>query len=873
MALENTEVISLEVRQIAELLKPGQSLQDWLLWPPDVFALTSTIMQRTGCYRIALIETEEISNAGKHEDDANKRSYWETEDWYEFLSEESNYWLSLVGNAHYKKKVTWEHATLDYEQLEDDLGKSEDFLKGLLTYWQEITTSDVKIDSLRTISTDSFDTLLFADDRNNDNLNYYNKQKAEFDRNRKLAISIAKLHALADLTCAGFGLVNELRLTSLEKYEYKSSIKRFAHMVANFLLVSTGSLSTITKFHGVVLPKMRTPQVGIVLRSVSHHLTFHITEVEVIWRTIPWLKSNEKSLNIIAIPSPFTVSEKDFKILEEKYHSVRYFKPELDVDEKESDAFIESVINLVINQHKAGTIVHLIIFPEMSLKLSEYEALLQGFHKVLENRSKILMDFKLPMIIAGVISKGNANYFNNEVRIASYFAGRWYDVNQRKHHRWQLNRDQIIQYNLQNKLPTDRLWFEHTSVSQRRLTVLAPNSWLVLTALICEDLARLEPVSEVIRGIGPTFLTALLSDGPQLTERWSARYASVLADDPGTAVLTLTSYCMSTRSKRQSNDYREEEATKETVVGLWKDLVQGYKRMYTTGKDKALLMTISAEYKEEVTLDDRVDGGAAAVFKLDGVKEIAITSGDYKHSNQGNIHLYGNWEDIRQLSFFVFALDTAIELLLTNSIKSIEGKKMFDFGMCAGFWTSILDWLGMKEKDVDDPENRPKTDTLNIEEKKPDESDSYIKKLIFKSLESPKNAGVGVRNFEKWPSEEVLQAFAVATNIYKNTLSDVQQKIKWIETNHSECVMSVFELLFKQANSEFDREYDYNKRRQHPIYRRIRLAVPVSIVMSIDNKLSHWNIRYGSNLEKIKLLRSEMKNFLDESYRKTRIAK
>jgi hypothetical protein len=39
-------------------------------------------------------------------------------------------------------------------------------------------------------------------------------------------------------------------------------------------------------------------------------------------------------------------------------------------------------------------------------------------------------------------------------------------------------------------------------------------------------------------------VVALLLDGPQLASRWTARYASMLLDDPGSAVLTLTSYGM-----------------------------------------------------------------------------------------------------------------------------------------------------------------------------------------------------------------------------------------------------------------------------------------------------------------------------------------
>jgi hypothetical protein len=44
-------------------------------------------------------------------------------------------------------------------------------------------------------------------------------------------------------------------------------------------------------------------------------------------------------------------------------------------------------------------------------------------------------------------------------------------------------------------------------------------------------------------------LIALLMDGPQLKSRWSGRYAGVLAEDPGSSVLTLTSLGMALRSR------------------------------------------------------------------------------------------------------------------------------------------------------------------------------------------------------------------------------------------------------------------------------------------------------------------------------------
>jgi hypothetical protein len=72
---------------------------------------------------------------------------------------------------------------------------------------------------------------------------------------------------------------------------------------------------------------------------------------------------------------------------------------------------------------------------------------------------------------------------------------------------------------------------------------------VTLAALVCDDLAQNDDVAELIRSVGPTCVLTALLDGPQLNSRWASRYASVLADDPGSAVMTLTSYGMVQRSR------------------------------------------------------------------------------------------------------------------------------------------------------------------------------------------------------------------------------------------------------------------------------------------------------------------------------------
>ena len=105
-------------------------------------------------------------------------------------------------------------------------------------------------------------------------------------------------------------------------------------------------------------------------------------------------------------------------------------------------------------------------------------------------------------------------------------------------------------------------------VPRRSIQFLERSDGAVLASIICEDLAQIDEVAEVIRSVGPTIVVTPLLDGPQLSSRWAARYASVLADDPGSAVLTLTSYGMAQRSRPNRRD-------PSSIIALWKDPVRG----------------------------------------------------------------------------------------------------------------------------------------------------------------------------------------------------------------------------------------------------------------------------------------------------------
>ena len=99
------------------------------------------------------------------------------------------------------------------------------------------------------------------------------------------------------------------------------------------------------------------------------------------------------------------------------------------------------------------------------------------------------------------------------------------------------------------------------SRAARSISSKSPNSTLV--SLVCEDLAHNDDLAQLIRSVGPTIVATRSWTDPS-SSRWTARYASVLADDPGSAVLTLTSYGMVERSRPHGRDASR-------VIALWKD--------------------------------------------------------------------------------------------------------------------------------------------------------------------------------------------------------------------------------------------------------------------------------------------------------------
>jgi hypothetical protein len=164
----------------------------------------------------------------------------------------------------------------------------------------------------------------------------------------------------------------------------------------------------------------------------------------------------------------------------------------------------------------------------------------------------------------------------------------WFQVRQNKHHRWSLDERQILQYHLGGALHPQILWWEAMHVPRLALQFVQVGEEVTIVSLVCEDLAQNDQVAEVTRAVGPTIVSTALLDGPQLTSRWAARYASLLAEDPGSAVLTLTSFGLAQRSQTARPD-------PSPVVALLKDSERGAREIPLKPGSHGVLLTLSGE--------------------------------------------------------------------------------------------------------------------------------------------------------------------------------------------------------------------------------------------------------------------------------------
>jgi hypothetical protein len=372
------------------------------------------------------------------------------------------------------------------------------------------------------------------------------------------------------------------------------------------LLSSQGSLSRSRRGRFKVLPKLRTPQVGISLRSLSHNLGFDQSEVEVDWHWhVDMCDPREMRVNFLLYPAPFSIVPTDFKVTSGPLQNMdggRFGFFTVSFQEKMDLARFEE--SLVVAEREVGK-VHGVIIPECALLPTERDSV----RGILANRA-------VPFVVTGI-----RDHRKNIAHMSFLQAGSdWSSFDQQKHHRWCIDSNQVHAYHLGSVLHPGRRWWEDIALEDRRkLHVIAANGWLTMCHLICEDLARQDPVAPLIRTIGPNLVICLLLDGPQLSNRWPGQYAGVLTDDPGASVLTLSAYGMVRRSAPPG-------MTPLSTIALWRDRKNGIREIPLENGSSAVVLSICANWTTEWSADGRSDGDVASELQLAGVHQIRLPS-------------------------------------------------------------------------------------------------------------------------------------------------------------------------------------------------------------------------------------------------------
>lgn len=432
--------------------------------------------------------------------------------------------------------------------------------------------------------------------------------------------ALLELVALADEACAGVGVSVSAAQDSPSSASAEGPAREATTAYDQFdVRASRNLLDQATLCRDVdasrvrVLPKLHTPQSGLTIRSLSHHLALCMAgEVEPQWYRFPG-GPLENRLNVLLVPWPKTISPKQFVPLgadgsadmPERF-GLFEFQPAATGERTCADAK-----RLVDNAGALMGHIDMVVFPECSLTGEQYDCL-----------RKSLLDVPGRFLVSGV-AKDQGMDRTNCVRMSGTYGDASkprelpYDA-QHKHHRWQMTRSQVIQYGLGGALDPMKSWWEYIGIRERTLSFVSINEWLTMCVLICEDLARQDPVAEIVRAVGPNLVIALLMDGPQLKSRWPARYATVLADDPGSSVLTLTSLGMTQLSCPPG-------LKRSRAVGLWKDarLGEAVELELPEGAD-GLILSIAVENYEEWTADGRSDGGTSGYPILAGLHPISV---------------------------------------------------------------------------------------------------------------------------------------------------------------------------------------------------------------------------------------------------------
>jgi hypothetical protein len=513
------------------------------LWPPDVFAICASLLQRSGAYPAVVDSWPPGINRAKTKKDRRRiGQQWATN-------------MRTYGLA-------WRVASVQRRQAP----------KQVLKYWRIVLRSR-------------------------------HLRVARIGDRKSLLNALLSLVSIADEACVGVGLGPGAVDSGNLGYDAFD-------VVSHDLLFRRSTLARDVGPNRVkVFPKQHTPQSGITIRSLTHHLALcTTTEVMPQWYRLP-LKDEGSRIHAVIAPYPYVIKRSQFSAkrgrLDNMPSDFGFFSYEPRPTSRLG--FAKQLVEVA--QIETGVPVDLLIFPEASLTKAQHAALCEE----ISYRGRTAL-------IAGVVGPSkNGRPGSNQVVLSVPIAGGITVLPpQHKHHRWRLDENQLDRYGLSKTLTGKKFWWEYVAIGNRELSFLTIHPAVVITTLICEDLARQDPVAELVRAVGPNLVIALLMDGPQIEQRWSARYATVLADDPGSSVLTVTSAGMVALNRLRGSQ-------KSNSVALWRDAVSQKTvpiELKKNARGVSLLLRLTNQ--EEWTADGRSDEGSSTYPTLEKITQLRV---------------------------------------------------------------------------------------------------------------------------------------------------------------------------------------------------------------------------------------------------------
>jgi hypothetical protein len=278
-----------------------------------------------------------------------------------------------------------------------------------------------------------------------------------------------------------------------------------------------------------VLGKQHTPSKGATFRSLSHHLAlYQPNEIEARWiNAIPDMVEHgpvREGLNLLLLPWPTRVDTEDFQ--EVSLGALRadgsvppgYFRYE-PKQSSDPEQFGENLKKALAHARQQAGIIDAIVFPELALTKAQYDAaeqiafearciLICGLRQAGTTAGDWDANFSV-LQAAGAV-RGSAQSVDPEDPLLSSLR-----LFQAKHHRWHLDRPQIVNYQLGGRFLASRGGWEHIELPHRVLHFVTLNA-TTWTVLVCEDLARQDPAADLIRAVGPNLLIALAYGWPSV---------------------------------------------------------------------------------------------------------------------------------------------------------------------------------------------------------------------------------------------------------------------------------------------------------------------------------------------------------------------